>query len=134
MEQPTKKQQTVLGLLAEGKDATAIAKRMKISTNGVYGHIRKLREKGLIDADGKPANGGAATVAAAESNGHRPESVGQVDEMVKAAIVTIEGRESEIDKRLFANAEERAKLDAEAKQLEDESKALASRKVALGKV
>jgi DNA-binding CsgD family transcriptional regulator len=66
---PTRKQQQVLDYLRNGKTPAHIAKRMGISTNGVYGHMRKLRKMGLLN-NSTPAAVAETNGGAAASNGH----------------------------------------------------------------
>lgn len=45
--QLTKMQEKVLKELQAGHKASAISKKLKISSSGVYGHIRRMREAGV---------------------------------------------------------------------------------------
>lgn len=44
----TPKQQQVIEALDRGEAPPAIAKKMKISASGVYGHIRNIRKLGIV--------------------------------------------------------------------------------------
>lgn len=55
----TKKQEIIVKMIEDGKDASQIAKRLKITRNGVYQQVRRLREQGVLPPkDGATANGG----------------------------------------------------------------------------
>lgn len=66
--QLTERQQAVLALTQENKNPTEIGKELGISSQGVHGHLRKLRAAGLLpELAGKKAadNGRSDTVTAA---------------------------------------------------------------------
>jgi DNA-binding CsgD family transcriptional regulator len=57
----TPKQQQVFGLLDDGKKVPEIAKQMKISPSGVYGHMRRIRQLGVkLPTETIESNGGGA--------------------------------------------------------------------------
>lgn len=111
----TKKQQKVFDLLQQGLKPQAIATRMKISTNGVYGHMKRIREAGfeIPNGDNAAANGAA-----------RAEALVQIDALVKDAIGTAEERMRAIDARRSELSEERDKLDSEDTALAKEEELL----------
>jgi predicted ArsR family transcriptional regulator len=47
----TERQADVLRLYREGKSPTEIGKELDISSQGVHGHLRRLRAHGLIEGD-----------------------------------------------------------------------------------
>jgi FixJ family two-component response regulator len=54
----TERQGEVLNLVRAGRNPTEIGKELGISSQGVHGHIRRLRERGLLPEAGattKPA-------------------------------------------------------------------------------
>lgn len=118
---PTAKQAKVLGLIAKGKSASQIAKAMGISTNGVYGHIRKLKDRGLLDADGKlSASEQQAQDTITLGNGSQsdiPESMAEVKRILNQATEVAEKRQEAIKARLEAIGQESEALDREAKGL-----------------
>lgn len=115
MSKPTPKQAQVLGLVKEGKTPKQIAKTMKISPNGVYAHLRKLRERGLIEiapSDAAPE---------ATSNGHSADSTPeQIKALARQAADTADERVSQIEARLKQIAAETDELRSEGVDLEDE--------------
>lgn len=61
-EKLTERQSDVLRLTKEGKNPTDVAKELGISSQGVHGHLRRLRAKRLLAPDApkrKGANGRA---------------------------------------------------------------------------
>lgn len=116
---PTAKQSTVLGLLAQGKTASEIAKRMKITPNGVYGHMRRLKELGLLDENGAPVEAKATTKDTASSNGSGPksEALSEVESLFTRGLEIANSRLGEIDARTQEIERERGELLAEAEAL-----------------
>lgn len=113
---PTAKQAKVLGYVKEGKTPAEIAKRLRITTNGVYGHIRKLKAKGLIDG-GDPAP--------ASSNGSHPTaSLEEVHLILAKAKDTAAARVEAIQDRLTAIKATAEELANEREGLEKEAAAL----------
>lgn len=70
MDEPTltSKQQEVVKMLRQGKSPEQIARRMKITTNAVYGHVARMRRKG-IEVPGGSSNGRSES-----ANGHPARS------------------------------------------------------------
>jgi biotin operon repressor len=54
----TERQQQIVDLLEQGKKAPEIAKKLKISQNGVYQHIRRIRDSGVTVNSGSGTRGG----------------------------------------------------------------------------
>lgn len=52
-----KKQRRVYDLLTSGKTPAEVAKQMKISVNGVYGHMRRIESAGLDLSEHRSRNG-----------------------------------------------------------------------------
>lgn len=102
----TDRQKAVLELVRKGKSPTAIGKELGISSQGVHGHLRKLRERGLVDSEPvrskKPRNG--VTVNPAKAL-----------EAVRAAI---DEQEQALLQRLSDIDEERQALDGEAAEIQ----------------
>lgn len=140
---PSKKQQQVLGLIAEGQKPKDIAKRMKISVNGVYGHMRKLKAKGLLTEDGQITDSldgvaakatAKAKVKAATNGGTHGGTVDQVRSIVEGTIKTIENRQGEASTRQKEISVEIARLREEDDALAHEQDTLDKQKAALGAV
>lgn len=106
MDEPklTKKQQQVFKLLGEGMDPQEIAKKMRVSRSAVYGHIARLKEKGVSvpqheggagTTNGRSANGDAPSASAARpfdvDDGFAAD-IAEVEERTRAAIEDIDGR------------------------------------------
>jgi DNA-binding CsgD family transcriptional regulator len=53
----TEKQQQVLDLLAQDKTPTQIAEALNITSQGVHGHMQRLRRRGLIPGEAAPSQG-----------------------------------------------------------------------------
>lgn len=110
----TPKQQEVLKLLRQQKSIPDIAKRLKISTSGVYGHVRKIRAAGIepllddaevlrevastaVPATPTSVNGVVGTPeesirsALSESN----DKLGEIGEVIAAANAAIHDAETE---------------------------------------
>jgi transposase len=118
----TPKQEQVLALLGQDKTVQQIAKKLKISPSGVYGHMRRMREAGIeIPGDSNSGRGAQVTpLAEVLSNGDSSGSVTfgstpdvTVREFIESAIGTEKARleimNEETDKILTRKAE----LDAE---------------------
>src|SRR5688500_8847872 len=99
----TDRQRDVLELHRKGKNPTEIGKELGISSQGVHGHMRRLKQRGLIEDDGpkagkKPKNGVT----------HDPSKA------LEAVQATINQQEQNLMDRLDEIAHEREQLDAEA--------------------
>lgn len=99
---PTPKQAKVLGYLSQGKSVAEIAKRMKISNNAVYGHMRALKDRGLLDEEG--AVGASREEVPATSNGHGPNEFVEALQAARSqaekrvAVLNEEIKEREVEK------------------------------------
>lgn len=100
----TKKQQQVFKLLGEGLDAQEIAKKMRVSRSAVYGHISRMKEKGVTvaqpegdagSANGRSSNGDAPSASAARpfdvDDGFAAD-IAEVEERTRTAIEEIDAR------------------------------------------
>lgn len=122
-QQLTPKQTQVYDLLVAGDKPSAVAKRMKISQSGVYGHIRKIREAGFtIPSEQIGTSDAAETPApAAATNGassiETPEDVARV---IKAAVITA-------NERLAAITEQEKGISTRLEQLGVERQAIVAR-------
>lgn len=113
----SKKQQKVLDLLNTGKTPIDIARRMKIGVSGVYGHMRRIEEKGH-----EVPRRGAGRPSASPSKGVAPQATGPISAIDEGI------------RRLAALAE--ARLDDitnERAQISQEEESLATRKALLNK-
>ena len=108
-----KKQKRVLDLLNKGKTPAQVAKTMKISVNGIYGHMRRIEAKGYeVPRKGGPAR---PSKAKASTNGSGP--VGAIDAEIAKLSKTIEKRQQEI-------AQETLEIKGQTKALEERTDAL----------
>jgi predicted ArsR family transcriptional regulator len=107
----TERQADVLRLYREGKSPTEIGKELDISSQGVHGHLRRLRAHGLIEGDTpKPP----AAPRRARSNAVEPfdpaDSIRAVVRTITAQLDALNAREADIDAEI-------ARLQAEKKQI-----------------
>ena len=118
-DQLTDRQRDVLRLHREGKNPTEIGKALGISSQGVHGHLGRLRNHGLIADD-------APTAARTRSSSRR--RVGQpafdparaldaVRATVRAQEEAILARQAEIDEQIAALQAERGELDSPLAEL-----------------
>lgn len=115
----TPKQTQVIDLLKRGRSVAQIAKTMKISESGVYGHIRRLKEAG-VDVPGQAsANAGAASpppVKPADQPVFNGEPVEvDVPTVIRTQIKTAQEQIAEVEREATAMAE-RAKTLQEHKE------------------
>lgn len=132
----TKKQQQVVKLIREGKTPDHIARKMRITRNAVYGHIARMKRKGIsLDlpepatqgakqgANGHPSNGSRSAVSFDGAVGFA-EDLHEVEERVKTAIDDIEQRASvrlhEIADETKALAERMEQLSAEEMRIKED--------------
>lgn len=129
-----KKQRRVLDLLEKGKTPSQVAKTLKISVNGVYGHMRRIEAKGYQ----VPRKGDKPTSAArrvhtartkASTNGSGP--VGQIDAEIGKLTETIRKRQQEIGKETLEIKGQTKALEDRTNALLAETDALAQRQKAL---
>jgi predicted transcriptional regulator len=106
----TERQRDVLRLVREGKSPTEIGKELSISSQGVHGHMRRLREHGLIPALKPTARKPAAKPSAAPNERFDPaQSLRIVVGTITAQLDELDAREQAIDAEIAAlNAEKQA--------------------------
>lgn len=113
----TERQREVLALVREGKNPTEIGKALGISSQGVHGHLRRLRGHGLIPDEyaggtgGKPAATRRPGVRGGTNATITPETA------IRAAIELIEAQMHGLQARLTDIAEERTGLDREEEEI-----------------
>jgi hypothetical protein len=111
----TERQRDVLRLVREGKNPTEIGKELEISSQGVHGHLRRLRAHGLIEGDAAPAT------AAAPKPSRRPSARNATPfdpaSTIRVVVQAIATQLSELDRR-------EETVDAEIARLGDEKKAI----------
>jgi hypothetical protein len=125
----TKKQQQVLKGLREGKSPQDIAKSIKATRSAVYGHMARLKEKGVAlpehgpngdapaaSGNGRSANGGTAPRPFDVADGFALD-INEVEERTRAAIEEIDARAHE---RLKDVQAERLTLQERLAVLQDE--------------
>lgn len=98
----TKKQQQVLKLLREGKTPQAISAKLRVSRAAIYGHIARLKEKGVTlpeqeapaaSSNGRSGNGnGGPSAAEFDAPNGFALDINEVEERTRAAIEEIDGR------------------------------------------
>lgn len=130
---PTPKQAQVLGYIKQGKTATQIAKRMKITRNGVYAHKKHLRELGLLDEANEAAPEPEATTPEA-TNGHDPATPQQIRALAEQAAQRVAERVEQINGRIEEITAAQEKLAAERSLLNEEADQLASQRKVLEQV
>lgn len=146
----TKKQQRVFDLLVQGKTPVQIGKAMRISSTAVYGHIRRMRDKGVSLPEGVPGGNGNGrserahpAIGLATNGGGQPEAASfDGDNPFAADLMDIERRTHEavndIDKRATARmveiAEERASLQERLEALSIEEKQIAETRLRVEQV
>lgn len=101
--------QQVLALTKQGKNPTEIGTELGITSQGVHGHLRRLREKQLLPPDPK-----AKAKAPKADNGRPDFSVQTAFDEVRASI---ERQQRDLDAHMVD-------IDRELEQLEDRKKAL----------
>lgn len=97
----TKKQQQVLKLLREGKTPQAISTKLRVSRAAIYGHIARLKEKGVelpnqeefAGSNGRSGNGnGGPSAAEFDAPNGFARDLNEVEERTRVAIEEIDGR------------------------------------------
>jgi hypothetical protein len=100
----TPKQQHVFNLISEGVTPAAIAKQMKISPSGVYGHMRHIRQAGVTLPIGSSQEAAppqaTSTPAFTSSNTSHANGTVEPSEALGAAVSQGEARVEEIDDEL----------------------------------
>jgi predicted transcriptional regulator len=104
----TDRQRDVLRLHREGKSPTEIGKELGFTSQGVHGHLRRLRQKDLIEGTGRtkpvaPPNGGQPTSPAAAL-----ETVRSEERRERRGLVT---RKEAIAEEIAALEREREEID-----------------------
>jgi predicted ArsR family transcriptional regulator len=103
----TERQADVLRLTQEGKNPTDVGRELGISSQGVHGHLRRLRAKGLLpDEEPRPR--------ARRRNGRTPAPVdylSAIREAAERAEREILDRQAEIDAEIADLKREREALD-----------------------
>ncbi len=121
----TPKQRQVYDLILSGVKPPAVAKKLKITTSGVYGHLRKMRDVGIdpmveiaslataiADADAQqPVEPPAVEVA--ESNGR----VATAEEFLATAIADAEAQQTEVAQYIEQHRSEIEHAEQESERL-----------------
>lgn len=135
----TPAQQRVLQKLERGGTPKQIARDLRISVNGVYSHMRKLREKGVIPENGSRPQAeveeAPASVSPNGSSGNgASETLAGVREVVSVQIKTMQERMNDIDNRVESITDESNRLEQERADLESERTMLADASTKLAEV
>lgn len=108
---PTERQQDVLRLHRAGRNPTEIGRELKISSQAVHGHFRRLRAHGLVEDTGE-ARAKPATKRTARNG--RPFDPASALPAVTAAIneqrARLDAREAEIDAEIAALRDEKKRI------------------------
>jgi DNA-binding CsgD family transcriptional regulator len=100
----TEKQQQVLDLLAQDKTPTQIAEALNITSQGVHGHMQRLRRRGLIPGEAAPSQGARrnrGSRKAATSAGITPtDAFAEVRASIDAQRQGLTARASELDQEI----------------------------------
>lgn len=113
----SEKQEQVLKLHKEGKNATEIAKEMGIKSNGVHAHIRRLRAKGLIPKVSGSRKSGSTRKSKATTTRNSRRASSPRSPRVPASVKALEQAKAQAAKRV-------EQIDAEIAKLTDERNAL----------
>lgn len=125
----TAKQKQVVDLFGKGLGVNAIASRMKIQPQGVYGHVRRIREAGLGHLlDPTPEIPASAPAPASSDGSQANGTITMIDKSVSEAIELADDRLGEIDEERARIKGEREALDARLTELGDEQGALSARR------
>lgn len=143
----TDRQREVLDLLEDGKPTQEIAKKLKMTPNGVYQHRRRLEEKGLLrkkdrgrSSNGRSASGnGGRAKATASTNGAKPailvetaKSLSQQDERLEKALAENRQECDSIDTEISALTDKRKAMSEEGKSLNEAHRAVAEAREKVG--
>lgn len=104
----TEKQQQVLEMHRANKGPAEIAEALGISTQGVHGHIKRLRNKGLIEA--KPSAGASRPARRDGARLDPKAALEVVREAARQQITTVEARQAEIEAEIKDLQEEKREL------------------------
>ena len=125
----TPKQREVVKLISSGKTVPEAAKSMKINPQGVYGHIRRIKDAGLGNL---LETGVVASLEANASSNGSSEVEDRIGGLVEEAVLLADARITEIEERRGAIKDQTNKLTVEddtlaveAARLTDEREALA---------
>jgi predicted ArsR family transcriptional regulator len=123
----TERKRDVLRLVREGKNPTEIGKELEISSQGVHGHLRRLRTHGLIEegqlATAKPA---ARKPRAAPATSNARPSFDPAS-TIRVVVQAINEQRNELDRR-------EEQIDAEIARLQDEKRAIGAARKELHKL
>lgn len=123
----TPKPRQVYDLLTDGMKPPEIAKRMRITRSGVYGHMRQIRKLG-ITLPGESLNGGAAATRPGATP-PTPSGVnnlisvaGSIDPLtaIKTASLKASERRAEIDQEVEQMSQRASQLKEERAGIEEQ--------------
>jgi DNA-binding Lrp family transcriptional regulator len=114
----TERQRDVLRLQREGKTPTEIGNELGISSQGVHGHLRRLRDHGLIERGAaKPAKPRDAR-APGPRRFDPASTIAAVQQTIATQRAELDTREAEIDAQIEQLREEKRAIEAARKELD----------------
>lgn len=119
----TDRQRDVLRLLREGKNPTEIGRELGISSQGVQGHMRRLRQKGLAE----PAASPRTVAPAANARTRGPAAPFDPASTIAAVQQAIADERAKLDRR-------EAEINAEFERLRAEQQAITDARNELDKL
>jgi DNA-binding MarR family transcriptional regulator len=111
----TERQRDVLRLHREGKNPTEIGRELDISSQGVHGHLRRLRGHGLIESEARPA---AAKRRDARQAFDPASTIAAVQQAIAAQRAQLDSREAEIDGQIEQLRAEKRAIGEARKELD----------------
>jgi predicted ArsR family transcriptional regulator len=107
----TDRQTDVLRLTREGKSPTEIGRELGISSQGVHGHLRRLREAGLVEPLTAPKR--AAKRPAARDSGAAfdpQDTIRAVVQEITAQLDALDAREQQVDATIAELKDEKRRI------------------------
>lgn len=125
----TDRQRDVLRLHREGLSPTAIGKALDISSQGVHGHLRRLRGHGLIESVRAPAEpaGEKHVTRAAGAKTRGPAAPFDPADTIRTVVRTITAQLEQLNTR-------EAQIDEDIERLRAEKQQIAATRIELDKL
>jgi predicted ArsR family transcriptional regulator len=107
----TDRQTDVLRLTREGKNPTEIGRELGISSQGVHGHLRKLREAGLVEPLAAPKRAPKRPAARDSGAPFDPQdTIRAVGQEITDQLDALASREQEIDATITELKDEKRRI------------------------